>query len=77
MMDHLRTISMGGTSFTSFMIGVLTQSNIAWFIGVMAGLATIASGFYSYLQHKQRTELHEKQMEKIQTEINTLKEKCK
>lgn len=79
-MDHLRTMSIGGASFTSFVVGLITQSNVAWAIGILAGLATIASGYYSFRQHKraehaamQKSELHHKLMEKVQTELEVEK----
>lgn len=46
------TLTSGTTSITSLIISGITQSNIAWTIGVMAGCAAIFSAYLGWLKHR-------------------------
>lgn len=75
-MDHLRTLSIGTTSVSSFVISIITQSNVAWTIGILAGLATIISGYFSYRQHVRSEAEHKVTMEKLKAELDAEKLKA-
>ncbi len=73
MMDHLRTLSIGTTSISSFIVSIITQSNVAWTVGILAGVATIISGYFSYRQHVRLSAEHSITMEKLRAELETEK----
>lgn len=62
------TLTSGTTSITSLIISGITQSNIAWAIGVFAGCAAIFSAYLGWLKHRRDKEESAVNIETLQAE---------
>ena len=62
------TVTSGTTSITSLIISGITQSNIAWTIGVLAGCAAIFSAYLGWLKHRRDKKESAVNMETLQAE---------
>ena len=74
--NHIITLTGGTTSITSLIIGSVTQSNIAWGVGIGAGLATMLSGYLAWRRHEREKKAAEINNQKLIAETEAAKEEA-